>query len=167
MTRILFFGVCTLLPILGLAADLPQESKSMSTMTPRQVMGLEVNVKIEPLTDEQTQIGLDANSLKDTIVQTLSEASVAVNESISQPMLVLRIRTIRVGLDVATFFQLSLLEQSMLLRNRALFNASTWSQASLLSCRPEDLKKESLAAVNEMARSFATDFMKAMQPVTL
>lgn len=166
MKGILLFGACALLPIFGVAADQQQESKPMSTMTPRQVMGLEVNVRIEPLTDEQTQLGLDSSSLKEALVQNLSDNNIAVNESISQPVLVLRLRTIRVGLDVATFFQLSLLEESMLLRNRALFNASTWSQASLLSCRPEDLKKESLDAVDEMAKSFAKDFLKAMQPVT-
>ena len=166
MKRILVFGVCALLPIFGVAVDQQQESKPMSTTTLRQVMGLEVNVRVEPLTEEQTQLGLDAASLKDAVVQNLSDTNIAVNESITQPVLVLRLRTIRVGLDVATFFQLSLLEESMLLRNRALFNASTWSQASLLSCRPEDLKKESLDAVDEMTKSFAKDFLKAMQPVT-
>ena len=166
MKQILLFGICTLLPIFGMAVDQQEESKPISTTTSRQVVGLEVNIRIEPLTEEQTQAGLDTNSLKDAIVQTLSDANIAVNESISQPTLVLRLRTIRVGLDVATFFQLSLLEESMLLRNRALFNASTWSQASLLSCRPEDLKKESLDTVNDMVKSFAKDFLKAMQPAT-
>lgn len=138
----------------------------MSVMTARQAIRLEVNVRIEPLTEDQIQAGLDANSLREAMVQTLADSNIEVNESLSQPVLVLRIRTIRVGLDVATFFQMSLLEESMLLRNRALFNASTWSQASLLSCRPEDLKKESQDTVNEMARSFAKEFVKAMQPLT-
>lgn len=166
MNRILIFGLCALMPIFGAAAEQQQEPKAMSTMTPRQVVGLEVNVRIEALTDDQTQAGLDADSLKGSIVQALSDANIDVNENLPQPVLVLRLRTIRVGLDVATFFQLSLLEESMLLRNRALFNASTWSQASLLSCRPEDLKKESMDTVNEMAKSFAKDFVRAMQPVT-
>ena len=166
MNRILIFGLCALIPVFGAAVEQQQELKAVSTMTPRQVVGLEVNVRIEALTDEQTQAGLDVDSLKGSIVQALVDANVDVNESLAQPVLVLRLRTIRVGLDVATFFQLSLLEESMLLRNRALFNASTWSQASLLSCRPEDLKKESLDTVNEMAKSFAKDFIRAMQPVT-
>ena len=165
MKRILIFGLCALLPVLGTAAE-QQETKAMSTLTPRQVVGLEVNVRVEALSDEQTQVGLEANALKDTIVQALTDANVNVNENLSQPVLVLRLRSIRVGLDVATFFQLSLLEESMLLRNRALFNASTWSQASLLTCRPEDLKKESLDTVNEMTKAFAKDFAKAMQPIT-
>jgi hypothetical protein len=166
MNRLLIFGLCVLLPALGISAEPQQESKPMSTLTPRQVVGLEVNVKVEALTEEQLQAGLDATHLKEAIVQTLSETNIGVNESLSQAVLVLRLRTIRVGLDVATFFQLSLLEESMLLRNRALFNASTWSQASLLSCRPEDLKKESMDTVNEMTKSFAKDFVRAMQPIT-
>ena len=166
MNRILIFGLCALVPMLGAVADQQPDAKAMTVMTPRQVVGLEVNVKVEALTEEQTQAGLDIDSLKQAVVQALTDANVDVNENLSQPVLVLRLRTIRVGLDVATFFQLSLLEESMLLRNRALFTASTWSQASLLSCRPEDLKKESLDTVSEMTKAFAKDFIKAMQPVT-
>jgi hypothetical protein len=166
MNRIFFLGLCTLTPIFGMGIEQQEEPKPMSITTPRQAVRLEVNIKVETLTDEQIETGLDANGLKQIIVQTLADSNIEVNESLPQPTLVLRLRTIRVGLDVATFFQLSLLEESMLLRNRALFNASTWSQASLLSCRPEDLKKESLDTVNEMTGAFAKDFIKAMQPIT-
>jgi hypothetical protein len=53
----------------------------------------------------------------------------------------------------------------MLIRNRSMFQAATWSQASLLSCRPEDLKKEVLDTVTVMTQSFAKDFEKAVQPI--
>ncbi len=128
---------------------------------------LEVSLKIEPLSDEQQKSGLNADELRAEVIQKLQDAGIGVNDSLMQPLLVLRIRTIQSGLDYATFFQLSLQEESMLVRNRSTFNAVTWSQASLLSCRPEDLKKEVMDTVAAMSQSFSKDFTKAIQGQSL
>ena len=124
---------------------------------------LELNLQIEPLNDDQQKAGLNIDDIRNSIVQKLQDDGISVNDSISQPMLTLRIRTIQSGLDYATFIQLTLQEASMLVRNRSTFNAVTWSQASLLSCRPEDLKKEVTDTLNAMSESFAKDFKKAFQ----
>lgn len=164
MKRMMLLGACLLVPFLALAAQ--EQVTPMSTTTPRQVMAREVNIKIDPLSEEQMHAGLSLDEMKNTMIQQLQNADISVNETIAQPTLLLRIRTLQVGLDMATFFQLSLLEEAMLIRNRSLFNAATWSQASLLSCRPEDLKKEVLDTVATMTQSFAKDFSKSLQPTS-
>jgi hypothetical protein len=162
MKRMMLLGMCLMAPFMAFADQ--EQPAAMSTSVPRQVMAREIQIKIDPFSDEQVQAGLNFDEIKDTIVKQLTDANISVNESISQPVLLLRIRTLQVGYDMATFFQLSLLEESMLIRTRAIFNATTWSQASLLSCRPEDLKKEVLDTVSIMSQSFAKDFSKAGQP---
>ncbi|MGR3951319.1 MAG: hypothetical protein QRY74_00100 [Chlamydia sp.] len=124
---------------------------------------LEISLKIEPLSDEQQKTGLNMDDLRSEIVHRLHESGITVHDAVTQPVLILRVRTIQSGLDYATFFQLSLQEESMLVRNRSTFNAVTWSQASLLSCRPEDLKREVLDTVAAMVQSFSKDFIKALQ----
>jgi hypothetical protein len=161
MKRMMLLGMCLLAPFLACLAQ--EQQAPMTIATQRQMMAREVNIKIEPLSEEQIQAGLNADEIKDVIVKQLSDAGITVNESISQPTLVLRIRSLKVDYDIATFFQLSLQEESMLIRNRSIFNAMTWSQASLLSCRPEDLKKEVVDTVSDMAQTFAKDFIKATQ----
>ncbi len=141
-----------------------RDNETQSVVLPRKT--LEVNVRIEPLSDEQKKAGLTEEALKQAIAQKLDEAHITMNETLMQPILTLRVRTIQSGLDYATFFQLSLQEESMLVRNRSTFNAITWSQASLLSCRPEDLSKEVLETVDAMAQSFAKDFVRALQPAS-
>lgn len=122
-----------------------------------------VALKIEPLSQEQMQAGITSDILQSLVQKKLEETGVTIDQSIQQPNLILRVRSIQTGLDIATFFQLSLQEDSMLVRNRSLFQAITWSQASLLACRPEDLKKEILETVEMMAQAFAKDYNKALQ----
>ena len=165
MKRIMLFGTCLLVPFLAFTAQEQPQPASMTTSTTRQVLAREVNIKIDLLSDEQTQAGFNSDEIKDVIVHELDAAGVTFNEGISQPVLVLRIRTLQVGLDLATFFQLNLLEEAMLIRNRSLFQATTWSQASLLSCRPEELKKEVLDTVTVMTQAFAKDYTQAIQPM--
>ena len=163
MNRMILLGMCVLAPFMAFSGQ--EQPAPMSTSTPRQMMAREVNIKIDPLSEEQLQAGLSLDEIKGVIAKQLTDADISVNESISQPMLLLRIRTLQVGYDMATFFQLSLLEESMLVRNRSIFNATTWSQASLLSCRPEDLKKEVIDTITVMTQTFAKDFTKAAQPI--
>jgi hypothetical protein len=103
--------------------------------------------------------------LREELLKYLTAAQIEENGSLPQPYLSLRVRTIQVGLDMATFFQLSFHEEAMLVRNRSVFVAMTWSQASLLSCRPEELKKEVLSTVDTMAQAFVKDYQKAIRPV--
>lgn len=168
MKRMVVLGTCLLLPLLGFSAEEPSipPSQPSTTTTERHVIAREVTLKIDPLSDEQLQAGLTVDLIREAMVQQLQEADISVNETISQPSLELKVRTIVVGFDMASFFQLSLHEEAMLVRNRSKFNAATWSQVSLLSCRPEDLKKEALETVSMMSRSFAHDFAKALQPTS-
>lgn len=163
MKRMMLLGACVLTPLLAFAAQ--EQPAPISTTTVRQTMARAVNIKIDLLTEEHVQAGLTPDEIKEAIVQQLEEANIAVNDALDQPLLVLRIRTLQVGLDMATFFQLSLLEDAMLIRSRSIFQAATWSQVSLLSCRPEDLKKEILDTVSIMTQAFAKDFAHALQPV--
>lgn len=160
MKRLLLLGSCILIPFLALEAQ--EQSGPMPTTTPRQMMAREVQVKIDILSGEESQTGLTADEIKGMIIQQLEAAGISTNETIEQPLLVLRIRSLQVGFDMATFFQLNLLEEAMLIRNRSIFQATTWSQASLLSCRPEDLRKEILDTVTMMVQSFAKDFTNAI-----
>lgn len=165
MKRCILCSLCAIVPILGLCQEPVTELQPMSTTTQRQVLPREVSLKIDALTDEQTQAGLTEEELKKTISEILLESDISINESLSQPMLILKIRTIKAGLDCATFFQLSLMEEVMLVRNRAMFSAPTWSQASLLACRPEELRTETIDAISEMTKTFSRDFVKAFQPI--
>lgn len=162
MKRMMLLGTCLLLPFLGCVAA--EQPEPMTTTTTRQIVAAEVNIKIDPLPEELIKTGLTDAMVKDAMVNQLQAGSISVNEAIPQPTLTVRIRTITVGLDLATFVQMSFQEEAMLVRNRSMFLAPTWSQISLISCRPEDVKKEVLDAVEKMSQTFASDFIKALQP---
>lgn len=174
----IFALICALaLPIAGYADDLvtPIQEQATTvqavstpttpTVQPEQtpVNSYKVALKIEPLSPEQSQAGISNDLLQSIVQKKLEEVGISIDSTLQQPTLVLRVRSIQTGLDIATFFQLSLLEDSMLVRNRSIFQAITWSQASLLACRPEDLKKEVVETVDMMSQSFAKDYMKALQ----
>lgn len=147
------------------AADMvnPNDTMPVESVAMPQKKGLEIGLKIEALSDDQLKSGLSMDELRAEVVQNLQNSGISLNDSMMQPILVLRVRTIQSGLDYATFFQLSLQEESMLVRNRSTFSAITWSQASLLSCRPEELKKEVMDTVQAMSLAFAKDFTHALQ----
>ena len=162
--------ICSLALPLVAFCDAPQETPDMQmspaavqTTPAKPVAAYSVALKIEPLSQEQVQAGVTNELLQSIIQKKLEEAGITVDSALQQPMLVLRVRSIQTGLDIATFFQLSLQEDSMLVRNRSLFQAVTWSQASLLACRPEDVKKEVIETVDMMIQAFAKDYMKALQ----
>ena len=129
-----------------------------------QVAVKELALKIDPLSKEQTDTGLTADMLKETIDRELTLGSIDINDALSLPSLILRVRTIRVGLDFATYFQLSFQEEAVLARNRSKYYAVTWSQSSILACRPEDLKNEVIDTVRILTQSFVKDYSKAMKP---
>ncbi len=163
MKRLLVMCACLVVPVLSVWAEdtgVTFELTPPSTKTVR-----EIAVRIEPLSEEQLRAGITVDMLHDAIQNQLQTASIQINDSLLHPTLVLRMRTLQVGLDTASFFQLSFLEEAMLVRNRSLFDALTWSQASLLACRPEDLKKEVVDTVTTMAQAFVKDYVKAMQPI--
>lgn len=165
MKAFFVYAACVLLPVFGCFGENEDNSQIIpATSQPTTSQLQPINIKIEPLSEEQKQANLSINLLRETIMNALDEARISVNEQLDQPMLVLKIRSIQVGLDIATFFNLSLLEQAMLVRNRGMFNAATWSQTALLSCPPEKLKKEILETVQTMATNFAKEYVKALQP---
>ena len=163
--------ICSLaIPFLGFSQDVSNDTGDMGetpaliqSVPSKPVPTYSIALKIEPLSQEQTQAGVTNELIQSLIQKKLDEAGIALNPSIQQPMLILRVRSIQTGLDIATFFQLSLQEDSMLVRNRSLFQAVTWSQASLLACRPEDLKKEVVETIDMMIQAFTKDYMKALQ----
>jgi len=161
MKRFFALGFCLLLPYF---AGFCEESIPISEPKPEQTPIQPVNIKVEPLGEELQRADLTTDSLKNILVEALSDSNIPLDENLSQPVLVLKVRSIQVGLDVATFFHLNLLEQSMLVRNRALFNATTWSQTALLSCPPEKLKKEVIETVTVMSENFTKEYHKALQP---
>lgn len=139
-----------------------QTQDSTLITIPKQYKGLkEIALRVEPLTADQIKNGLSDEAVHDMVVKRLEEAEIPISSVIQQPLLVLRVRSIQSGVDIATYFQLSLMEESMLLRNRSTFNAITWSQASLLTCRPEDLQKEVSETVDAMIQAFSKDYKKA------
>ena len=124
----------------------------------------QLGLKIDSLSQELTEAGLTLDMIREAIVKELDLGSIGINETLPLPGLSLRIRTIKVGLDFATYFQLSFLEEAMLVRNRAMYHATTWSQSSIVACRPEELKKEVLDTARLLTQTFARDYNKAMQP---
>lgn len=165
MKRLLILGICVL-PILALTDDqIPTPEPTTATQSPSIVQVREINIRIDPLTEDQTRAGLDADAIKDVMVPKLLALNIVDNDSLQQPILLVRVRTVKVGTDLATFFQLCLLEPAMLIRNRSMFNAITWSQASILTCRPEDLKKEALETIGSMTQAFAQDYITSLQPI--
>lgn len=156
--------VCaSIMPFMAFSEDMAQPEMQTRPVQEQTVTTAKVALKIEPLSQEQLQAGITNETLQALIQKKLEEAGISIDASLKQPTLVLRVRSIQTGLDIATFFQLSLQEDSMLVRNRSMFEAITWSQASLLACRPEDLKKEILETVDMMAQAFAKDYRKALQ----
>jgi len=167
MKRMVALGACLLLPLFVCFADEPgvqnqqPEPEPISVHEPTGIPAL--SIKIDPVSAEQQQAGITSEMLREEVTSALLAVAISIDEQVTQPSLVLKVRTIQVGLDVATFFQLSLFEQAMLVRNRAMFKATTWSQTALLSCPPEKLKKEVLETVALMAKSFAREYIKAHQ----
>lgn len=138
------------------------DSHTQVISLPKQNRGMkEIQVRVEPISDEQVKNGITQESIKNLVLTQLAENDVPVSSTVQQPILVLRVRSIMSGLDIATYFQLSLMEESMLIRNRSTFNAITWSQASLLTCRPEEFQNEVVQSVNAMVQAFTKDYKKA------
>lgn len=176
MKRHIFLSLAALLLGLNfLSADATSGSSDSNGTTqvislPKQNRGMkEIQVRVEPISEEQIKNGISQESIKNLVLTHLAENDIPVSSSVQQPILVLRIRSITSGLDIATYFQLSLMEESLLIRNRSTFNAITWSQASLLTCRPEDYQNEVVETVNGMVQAFVKDYKKAFgatAPVT-
>jgi hypothetical protein len=163
MRRLLLLAACLLAPIWAVAVDESAPQEILVTPDQKATHKAVVSIKIDPLSSEQIKAGLSIEDLRKTIQDQLELSGIQIDDSITQPLLMLRIRTIESGFDLATFFQLSLHEESMLVRNRCVFNAITWSQASMLCCRPEDLKKEAAETVTMMVQTFAKEYLKSLQ----
>lgn len=165
MKRLLLLGACS--ATFFCFANGPVEEPAPVPEAPRvvpQIVKREIGFKIDPLSQELMDAGLTLDMIKEVISKELDLGSIGLNENLSLPGLSLRMRTIKVGLDYATYFQLSFLEEAMLVRNRAMYHATTWSQSSILACRPEELKNEVLDTVRILAQTFVRDYNKAMQP---
>jgi hypothetical protein len=163
MKRLLLFGACLFSSLNTLALDATFPTEITVTPDQKAMHKTVVTIKIDPFSDDQIKAGLNSEELKIQIQKQLLASGIEVDDNITQPQLLLRIRTIEAGFDFATVFQLSLHEESMLVRNRSVFNAITWSQASLLCCRPEDLKKETAETVSMMVQKFAQEYLKALR----
>jgi len=161
MKRLLTYGACLLLPIFSCFAQEPVED---TIVIAEQNKIQSLSFRIEPLNDEQMQAGITQELLQEIISKELANHRIPVDPQLTQPSLVLKIRSIQVGLDIATFFQLQLYEQALLVRNRGLFNATTWSQTALLSCPPEKLKQEVVETVTLLSQNFAKEYSKALSP---
>ena len=163
MKRLLLLGACLLAPFSTITAEEAPPTEILVTPDQKATHKTVVLIKIDPLSNEQIKAGITPDGLREIIKQQLDSSGIQVDDNITQPVLMLRIRTIEAGFDYATFFQLSLQEESMLVRNRSVFNAITWSQASMLCCRPEDLKKEVDDTVTMMVQTFAKEYLKSLQ----
>jgi outer membrane lipopolysaccharide assembly protein LptE/RlpB len=161
MKRFLALCLC-LLPVCGFANDQPS-SISLPTFKADPIPALQVSLTIEPLTEEQLDASLTIGDISEAITEQLGASAITIHDNPQLPILSLRIRTIHVGPDLASYFQLCLLEPAMLIRNRSIFNAITWAQASLLSCPPQNFKKEALETISSMAHTFGREFLNALQ----
>jgi hypothetical protein len=163
MKRLLILGACLMTCTSIFAIDTTIPTEVVVTPDQKSTHKTVVAIKIDALSEEQQKAGLSADEIKTLIQTQLVADGIVVDNDITQPYLLLRIRTIEAGFDYATVFQLSLHEESMLVRNRSIFNAITWSQASMLCCRPEDLKKESVETISMMVKTFAKEYLKSLQ----
>lgn len=163
MKHIVLLTSLLLYPVVATVSQENTEIQPQTFETSKPKNKAMVAVKVDPLSPEQTKAGLSVETLKSALKGHLEASGIQVNDSISQPVLSLRVRTIEAGFDYVSFLQLSLQEESMLVRNRSIFNATTWSQASMLSCRPEDLEKEVSATVSMMAETFEKEYLKSLE----
>jgi len=164
MKRSFLLGACLALPLFScFSNEAVAEPEPEAVSTPVQAHIPALSIRVDPVSAEQQQAGVTTEMLQEAVTKELLAVAIPIDEQVAQPSLVLKVRSIQVGLDIATFFQLSLFEKSMLVRNRAMFNATTWSQTALLSCPPEKLKKELLETVTVMAQNFAREYLKAHQ----
>jgi len=162
------FLVCMMLGFLScfvIAEETTKEPASLSMAHPLAKEARDLRVQIEPLSEDQKKTGLTEKMLHEVIEKNLQMIGVRINDQREDPYLVLRVRTIPVGLDLASFVQLSFYEDAMLARNRSMFHAMTWSQASLISCMPEALPKELKEIIHMMITTFNKDYLEAMQPI--
>lgn len=123
-----------------------------------------IRLQIDPFSKEQIAAGLDATAVRNQVATFLDSSGINLSDEPSLPLLNLRIRSVNIGLDVATFLQLSFSERAMLERNRSMFFAITWSQASLVGSPQKALAQEVSDILGLMLHAFVNDYAEAFQP---
>ncbi len=120
-----------------------------------------VNLRIEASAKEIESFGMKLQSLQVDITNRLNQSNILVEEGADNPMLVIRLKALECGTQLASYVQLALFEQAELVRNKTIVSAMTFSQASLITITKEDFSHEVTKTVNAMLSAFIIDYNKA------
>ena len=120
-----------------------------------------VSLRIEASAKEIETFGLRLQPLQTDITNRLNQSNILVEESADNPVLILRLKALECGPQLASYVQLALFEQAELVRNKTIVSAMTFSQASLITITKEDFSQEVTKTVNAMLSAFIIDYNKA------
>lgn len=158
---LLVLGTCALQ-----AADAPAPTEfSMPLQAEKPAAQRVVRVKVDIADSDVAAFGIQSAALYNELTTRLGLAAIQIKEDPKAPELVLRVKAIQADRAVAAYIQLAFYEEAALTRNQSTIEALTWSQATMLSCAKEDLSKEIMQVVVQMANGFVMDYQKAMVPI--
>jgi hypothetical protein len=120
-----------------------------------------IRLQVEANPQETEPYGLKVQNLQTEIMTKLIQADIHIEDDMTNPLLVLRLKSLEVESDVATFVQLAFFEQALLARNNNNVMAMTWSQASLLATSKDNYINEVTTSALAMTDAFIKDFKKA------
>ena len=158
MKKILSLILSVLACSASLLADtttLPTNSLSTLSQRPK------IRLSIEADKSELNQYALNIDELQTNISKKLGEANILIESTPQSPMLVLRIKAVEAGNDLAAFVQLAFFEEATLSRNNNLFSAITWSEASLVTVSKKEFSSEATKTIDAMISSFIIEYNKA------
>ena len=158
MKKLLTFLVTLFLGTQMLLADstpLPSNTITQKTQRPK------VRLEVQAANEEIEPYGIKLQELQSSLTSKLNLANILVESNSQNPLLLLRLKTVEMGDELATFVQLAFFEEAELIRNKGMISAITWSQASLLTTPKKDFASELTKTVDSMLSSFIIEYNKA------
>jgi hypothetical protein len=132
-----------------------------NTITQKTLQRPKVRLEVQAAQDELEPYGIKLQELEASLTSKLNLANILVESNPQNPLLLLRMKTVETGGDLATFVQLAFFEEAELARNKSIISAITWSQASLLTTTKKDFSSEVTKTVESMLSSFIIEYNKA------
>lgn len=137
------------------------DPKAESPAIPREA-GPAVRLQLEVPEEEVKPLGIKVQDIQTTILTVLVKNNIAVQSDPSNPLLLLRLKTIEADTAYATFIQLAFYEDAILKRSNSDVMALTWSQASLITTTKEDFPKEVIKTIVNMTEAFVAEYQKVI-----
>ena len=132
-----------------------------NALTQKTIQRPKVRLEVQAANNEIEPYGIKLHDLESSLTSKLNLANILVESNYQNPLLLLRLKTVETGTDLATFVQLAFFEEAELIRNKSMISAITWSQASLLTTSKKDFPAEVTKTVDSMLNSFIIEYNKA------